>query len=452
MVRSIFRIKIHWSMFFFSLSVAANAQDHVFDQPVRLDSNVNSDIEEIRPLPSADGNRLYFTRVFHDGNKGKETGGQDIWFCERRESGEWHVAQNLSLLNNADNNAVVGINRAGNRLYLLNSYSAHARRIRGLSYADLEDGAWKAPEELAIKIYPSSDHYDFYVHQEENVVVISMMDEQSLGMEDLYVAYRKNDQSWSDPVHLGPVINSKGTEIAPFLSQDQKTLYFASDGHEGLGDMDIFASARIDSSWTNWGEPVNLGKPVNSTSFDAYFHIGGDGNAFFASNRDGKFNDIYSTSLLEMTVESDSVVTAEAQLPNEEDIPGKETVLKDEATRGGTIIVAGKITIYFDFDRHEIRADQLERLDSAKALLRTGKTIFVEATGYTDAVGTEVYNQALSLKRAEAVKTYLLSSKPPISKQVKISGKGEAEPAYSNDSKYGRSLNRRVELVIKREN
>ena len=72
---------------------------------------------------------------------------------------------------------------------------------------------------------------------------------------------------------MGGVINSTLEESSPFLSCDNKTLYFASKGHNGLGGYDIFMSERLDDSWTNWSVPMNLGPAVNGPMDDEFFSI-----------------------------------------------------------------------------------------------------------------------------------------------------------------------------------
>ncbi|HRE98791.1 MAG TPA: hypothetical protein PK637_18655, partial [Flavobacteriales bacterium] len=72
------------------------------------------------------------------------------------------------------------------------------------------------------------------------------------GDKDLYVSKKMSDGSWSEPVNCGGVINSFAAEIGPFIAGDGKTVYFASEGHPGYGDADVFMSVRLDDTWTNW--------------------------------------------------------------------------------------------------------------------------------------------------------------------------------------------------------
>jgi outer membrane protein OmpA-like peptidoglycan-associated protein len=106
----------------------------------------------------------------------------------------------------------------------------------------------------------------------------------SRGDQDLYVSFRTGDNSWTKPVNMGKVINTPKVEFAPFLASDNKTLYFASNGHRGFGESDIFYARRQDDTWTNWSAPENLGKSINSFGWDGYYTISAKGDyAYFIS-------------------------------------------------------------------------------------------------------------------------------------------------------------------------
>jgi chitodextrinase/ribosomal protein L24E len=111
-----------------------------------------------------------------------------------------------------------------------------------------------------------------------------------LGRYDIYVC-ENNDGRWSDPVSLGPEINSSAAEIHPFLHSSGR-LYFASDRTGGKGGLDIWSSSLSFGSWT---KPVNLEEPINSESDDfAFYAAQGGMQGFFASNRRNFNDDIYS--------------------------------------------------------------------------------------------------------------------------------------------------------------
>jgi outer membrane protein OmpA-like peptidoglycan-associated protein len=111
---------------------------------------------------------------------------------------------------------------------------------------------------------------------------------------DLYVVYY-NGTNWTNMINLGDKVNTPGNEVFPFIAADG-TLYFSSDGHSGLGNLDLFYSTQNRRS-EEWREPVNLGSPFNSPADDIGFIVDRDNkNGYFSSDRKGGFggDDIYS--------------------------------------------------------------------------------------------------------------------------------------------------------------
>jgi outer membrane protein OmpA-like peptidoglycan-associated protein/tetratricopeptide (TPR) repeat protein len=110
------------------------------------------------------------------------------------------------------------------------------------------------------------------------------------GGTDLYKSSLKNG-AWSDPVNLGPAVNSEGNEMFPFIAADN-VLYFASDGHTGLGGLDIFAAY---PEGEKWSKPENLQYPVNSSKDDFGFIVDSSNTSgFFSSNRQKNTDKIYA--------------------------------------------------------------------------------------------------------------------------------------------------------------
>ncbi len=116
----------------------------------------------------------------------------------------------------------------------------------------------------------------------------------TLGNHDIYAKCREADGKWGYPIHIGGVMNTPFYEGRPVLAADNRTLYFASDGHYGLGGADIYMTKRIHAaSWTQWTVPVNLGLRVNTEANDLEFCIGSDGKTMILA-RD---NQLYSLEL-----------------------------------------------------------------------------------------------------------------------------------------------------------
>jgi len=119
---------------------------------------------------------------------------------------------------------------------------------------------------------------------------------------DIFVSVLLPDGSWSEPKNLGKTINRAGyDELTPYLAADGVTLYFSSNRPGGLGDNDIWMSKRLDKSWQKWSEPVNLGAPINSPDWDAFFTLDAGGEYAYLTSVDGGFgeSDIVRVKLLE---------------------------------------------------------------------------------------------------------------------------------------------------------
>ncbi len=116
------------------------------------------------------------------------------------------------------------------------------------------------------------------------------------GGRDIWVCHMLEDGSWTEAVNLGSKINTSKDEESPFISDDDHTLYFSSNGHPGYGGTDIFYSRFSEDTDTGWGTPQNMGKPVNSSEQELSFFMTARGDkGYIASTRDGGYGgfDIY---------------------------------------------------------------------------------------------------------------------------------------------------------------
>jgi hypothetical protein len=91
---------------------------------------------------------------------------------------------------------------------------------------------------------------------------------------DIFASFLEPNGTWTEPKSLGKKINfPEFDEMAPFLAADGATLYFSSNRPGGLGDNDIWMTKRLDNSWQKWSDPVNLGEPINTADWDAFFNM-----------------------------------------------------------------------------------------------------------------------------------------------------------------------------------
>lgn len=277
-------------------NAVSHSQNFRFEEAELLTGEVNSSAEDYMPLLSPGDSQLFFTRILHKDNKGGSLGGSDIWTSELTSEG-WSKPHNLlHQWNTNENNSLLGIHESGEIVYLLNTYDTR----KGISFSKRIKGSWSKPESVKIKGVSNNGFVGFFVSHDYNHILISMLGSDSEGDQDIYVSNRGTDGKWSDPTNLGPTVNTSGFEISPFLTRDKRYLFFASNGHEGFGDADIFVCERLYDSWDVWSTPKNLGKDINSTGFDAYLSIASSNKVFFASNRESGLgmSDIYESRLL----------------------------------------------------------------------------------------------------------------------------------------------------------
>ncbi len=159
-------------------------------------------------------------------------------------------------------------------------------------FDELEDGKWSNGEEIS---FNSNDYSVAHpsITNDGNLLYFSSNMVGGYGGTDIYVSKRKEGGSWSEPLNLGPQINTEGDESFPFISASG-SLYFSSDGHPGLGGLDVFKTEKLNGKWMN---PINLAHPINSEKDDIGFMTEEDEKSgYFSSNRDENRigDDIYS--------------------------------------------------------------------------------------------------------------------------------------------------------------
>lgn len=264
--------------------------------PTPLGSFINTSYEETAPLVSPDGKSLYFVRIGDPKNNGREDEA-DIWLSQKMPDGSWSRAVNAGApLNNRYANRVVGIVPNGFQLFLINTYRQGKSQ---LAVSKREGRIWSYPRRVQIdSLAANQNKIDFHLNSWGNIMVISMARKDALGRRDLYVSIKKQDGTWSNPKHMGDVLNSRGDEGYVFIALDGKTLYFSSNGHKGLGGMDLFMSKRLDESWENWSTPQNLGKSINDKNDNQYISLAAAGEtAFISSQNEDQKGDIFSVRL-----------------------------------------------------------------------------------------------------------------------------------------------------------
>ncbi|HEY9486924.1 MAG TPA: OmpA family protein, partial [Chryseosolibacter sp.] len=173
-------------------------------------------------------------------------------------------------------NSIQSVTADGRTAVILlgNKYLDNGKMQAGVSISSNAGGTWSKPIPLEItNDYNFNEKANYFLTNNRKTLLMSVEREDTYGDRDLYVSFMKEDSVWTEPLNLGDIINTASEESAPFLAADNETLYFSSNGFSGYGGNDIYASRRLDDTWTNWSDPENLGPEINSTLEDLFFNI-----------------------------------------------------------------------------------------------------------------------------------------------------------------------------------
>jgi outer membrane protein OmpA-like peptidoglycan-associated protein len=483
-------------------------------QPVGLGSNVNSRYEELAPVITPDGKTLYFVREGDPKNRGyrNRDDDQDIWYARIGKDGSWGKAENIGApLNTEFNNGLSGISSDGTIALVFGYYRGGKRIQPGYSLAHLTKQGWSTPvgidiadfAEIAVGRYLAA-----CLSEDGRTIVFSVSQNEDNSDDDLFVTFHVAGSEWSRPRPLTG-LNGMTDDSCPFLASDGQTLYFSSIRDDGYGGHDVYMTRRLDDSWKHWSDPVNLGPSVNTSGGDLYYTIPASGQyAYYTSTAESDNSDIYRIELpdsvrpkpvviitgrifnsrtkkpIETRVEYESLAdgkkvgsatsnpqtgeyqiilpsgrlygfyaTAEGMYPVSQNLDLTNLASYKEIRRDlflAPIEQGAAITlnnIFFDFDRYQLRDESKPELDRLIAVLEQSPTMTVRLNGHTDNVGTPEYNRTLSENRANAVRQYLIG-RGIASSRLTVRGFGFTKPVSSNDDEEGRQHNRRVEFVI----
>ncbi len=475
---------------------------------VSLSRDVNTQYHDSAPVIAPDGKTLYFTVNDHPENtRGK--GSQDIWFSESGADGSWTKAQHMPApLNTNLFNQVLSVSPDGNTLLVR---GGSRRDGIGFSLCHRINGQWQKPEPQKIDDFEKRCKGRFngaFLALDASALLLYFSEKEGATYSDLYISFPSGNNKWTAPAPIS-YLNSRLDEFGPYLAPDNKTLYFASNRPGGFGSMDIYTTTRLDNSWLKWSEPKNIGAPINTGGFDAYFAIGNSDTLIFTTrahmSADGGHLDIYT---LQRQQEKEPKILLSGKVVDQktgEPIPGADVRILHESETVGIaeageedayfntelagdgnyqlqinaegylagvdsfFVESGKSdinvyrtiylkplevglsvrlnNIFFDFDKTVLRPESYPELDKVVELMEQNPGLYIEIGGHTDDKGSDTYNETLSRGRAEAVQAYL-TGKWIESERVSSRGYGESKPEVSNDSDENRQINRRVEFTV----
>jgi OOP family OmpA-OmpF porin len=242
---------------------------------VNLGKQVNTFYHEAAPIISPDGTDLYFFVQNHPENTYGKEGSQDIWLTHKDEKGVWGPPRHLgSPLNQNRSNQVFNVLPDGS-LFIR---GGRGKNDKGFSIVHTGGGV----TELKVKDFDDMEKGRFYgatISADARHMIIYFSELVNNIRSDLYISHSQGD-GWTRPEKLK--FSNNSDEFGAFVGPDNKTLYFASDRSAPgkQGGSDIYKVERLDDTWTNWSEPVNMGKPINTAAGDAYFSMDANGNVY----------------------------------------------------------------------------------------------------------------------------------------------------------------------------
>ena len=309
-----------------------------------------------------------------------------------------------------------------------------------------KNGQWQEP----IPFFLNSDDYSVghpsLSPDGQTLYFVSDM-KGGMGETDIWYCTREGDH-WSEPHNPGAAVNTPGKEMFPFAAPNGD-LYFASDGWPGFGGLDIFVSHKTNDHRTT---ARNLGQPVNSSGDDFSMAVyDSAGNGFFSSNRPGGLgsDDIYAVLKIPPGYPAPPPPPSNNKHPclAVTLTPMPDTLVVDKPYR--------LPTIFYNFDKWDIREDAKKPLDQLVALMKK-YPITIELGSHTDCRGSESYNLLLSQKRAESAVRYIISQ-GITSERIIAKGYGETQPANACNCAPGvrcseaeHQFNRRTEFTIRK--
>ena len=220
---------------------------------------------------------------------------QDVWMADLDDLDLYHPPMPI---NNAFPNSICSNFSKDDEYVIINEFPIDGGLKAGFSYTKLmDDGRFSIPTPIKIKDFNKKGAtINLGVSNDGRHLFIAMAATND-GQQDIYLSMKVLNGYYSPPVKLGPEINTRYRESTPFISQDKRRLYFASDRPGGMGGMDIYYCERLDYTYKNWSKPTLLGFPINSPHDDSHPYISLDENTiYFSSHRDGT-SDIFKAKM-----------------------------------------------------------------------------------------------------------------------------------------------------------
>ncbi|WP_255478636.1 OmpA family protein [Rufibacter sp. XAAS-G3-1] len=473
--------------------------------PKSLGEGVNKFGLQYSPVLTTDQQALLFTA-----RQGSRPLDDENLYLAYRKEGQWQTPVSVSeTINSELNEGAASLSGDGRVLVFTSCNRQDSYGSCDLYISYREGNEWSKPKNMGRNVNTTSWDSQPSLSADGRTIYFASNRKGGQGGEDIWVTKQQEDGTWSIPVNLGANVNTPGRENSPFLHASGNTLYFATDGLQGMGGLDLF---KVNREKNGWGTPQNMGYPLNTHRDESSIFISPDNRTGYYSGQSaqgskvevallqfevpevwkgktvssfaqGRVFDAVTKKPLKATVQvydldSAGVIT---QQVSSDGTSGAYTIVLNQKQRYALYVTApGHVlesrhiaatsttaplaldfylqplnkgakavlsNIFFDTGKADLRPESQTELDKLFQFLKANPKIQVEIAGHTDNVGQAAANQKLSEARAKAVVKYLVSKGAPAS-IFQAKGYGQTQPAAANTSEENRQLNRRIEMRI----
>ncbi len=473
---------------------------------INMGNAINSEYADYGPTLSDENEMFIYTSKRNVNYLGMETKVNEDLFYSKQNNGYWEEAKSFGKpINSQYNEGSACLSRDGKTLYFARCESPDGMGNCDLYMASMqEDGTWGQIRNLGANV--NSEAWDSQPTLSSNEDTLYFASDRlgGFGLSDIYYTYKTKGGNWAKAKNLGPVVNTRESEVSPFFHPLYQVLYFSSRGQlYNFGDFDIYKTYKVQG---HWQEPRNIGPLVNGRGSEYYFTIdAASKNLYYArSEADDIENlDLFSFPLpmeahpLAVTkvegILTDSVtrkplsgIVSVVDLENGIEISSKYirpdgtfefdlidksrymiliqsadfftierelSLEQDTAFQVMTTLIDYSVPMVFkniEFEQNQsnIIEEMKPILDEVAMFMIDHPSYRLEIAGHTDSFGDPDFNLSLSQDRAEAIKRYIERQVNIGNERIDAIGYGSRKPLREEKTEEDRRLNRRVEFTI----
>ncbi len=479
--------------------------------PINIGFPINTSNDEYINYVNTDYDLLMLTKRVKQPAFSSKRYKEDLYYTAHSNA-SWSVPQVVALRWRDDerNMGTINFSTDGRTMFFTGCYWPSGKGGCDLYFSERLGNVWLTPHSIGNDINTSTWESQPIISSDSKRLYFASKRSGGKGGSDIWMSIKLKNDTWSPPINLGDSINTTKDEMTPFLHADGKTLFFASNGHPGLGGYDLFISRQDELG--RWSLASNVGYPTNSRFNDINIFSSIDGSqSWISSDREGGAGamDIYvfenyqeilpkkimyvegvvidkvtkiplkaevqitnlGTSEIINTTVSDSVtgnflivifpgvdyaftITKKGYLFFSENINLKDSIGVESIKKifelspfaKGNQLIMNNV--FFEFNKYELLPSSSIELNKLVELLDQHPTSEIEIIGHTDSIGSADYNMTLSMHRAKSVLNYLISNGID-SERLAYNAMGQSQPVAPNSTEQGRAKNRRTEIVIK---